>query len=382
MKYARFLVLLILTGFIFAALLSGQRKKKDEEEITQTLELLPDPPAALKADTTRLSFHVSPLSTKGLLSQQVRDGIKNLWRQTKRAQIVKIRAMVAGTGDMRRVQSIVSEMFSQKRQPLPVLSVVQVGMLPREGAQVVLEAIAVQRKPQNPHGLAFFSGQADSAPLDRQSTTVKVAPLTEKALADLRVAMRGAQVEAKDVLRVTCFATSLDDFFDVHAMVTGEYPTAAVNIVQVQRAPSRALIECESVARLRQHPGAPLKVLNVPGLQNSPNFSHVALVGSPMLILTGSQLGFRYQDEDVRLAFERLKSSLEGAGGSIAKVAMSSIYPLTPHIQQKISTIRFEFYDRAQPPASTMLLFEGLPSLDASFAVDVVGVPAEPQPSS
>ena len=46
---------------------------------------------------------------------------------------------------MRRVQTIVSETFTERRQPLPALSVVQVGALPLEGAQVVMEAIAVKR---------------------------------------------------------------------------------------------------------------------------------------------------------------------------------------------------------------------------------------------
>ena len=41
----------------------------------------------------------------------------------------------------------------------------------------------------------------------------------------------------------------------------------------------------------------------------------------------------------------------------------------------KVRAIRFEFYDKSKPPASTLLLFEGLPSLDASFGVDVVALP-------
>jgi hypothetical protein len=40
----------------------------------------------------------------------------------------------------------------------------------------------------------------------------------------------------------------------------------------------------------------------------------------------------------------------------------------------KVRALRFEFYDQTRPPASTMLPFEGLPSLDASFAIDVVAV--------
>ena len=36
------------------------------------------PPATVTAETSRLVFQVSPLSTKGLLSQQVRDALKAL----------------------------------------------------------------------------------------------------------------------------------------------------------------------------------------------------------------------------------------------------------------------------------------------------------------
>jgi enamine deaminase RidA (YjgF/YER057c/UK114 family) len=53
---------------------------------------------------------------------------------------------------------------------------------------------------------------------------------------------------------------------------------------------------------------------------------------------------------------------------------MSSIYPLTNAIMERIRAIRFDFYDRASPPASTMLPFEGLPSVDATFALDVIAV--------
>ena len=31
-----------------------------------------------------------------------------------------------------------------------------------------------------------------------------------------------------------------------------------------------------------------------------------------------------------------------------------------------------EFFDKSKPPAGTVLLFEGLPSLDATMAMDVI----------
>ena len=136
-----------------------KQKNEDKEPQTQTLPLLKDPPAAVAAETSKLAFHVSPLSAKGLLSPQTRDAIGALMKTTRGAQIVKLRAFVAGTGDLRRVQSIVSEIFTDKKQPLPALSAIQVGALPLEGAQVVIESVSVEKKAAHPFGLVFFSGQ-------------------------------------------------------------------------------------------------------------------------------------------------------------------------------------------------------------------------------
>src|SRR5438477_9825831 len=113
--------------------------KKEKELETQTLPLPPEPPSAVIAETAKLTFHVSPLSAKGLLTQQVRDALKALDRANNGGTLVKLRAFVAGTGDMRRVAAIVSEEFSARKVPLPVVTTMQVGALPLEGAQVVLE---------------------------------------------------------------------------------------------------------------------------------------------------------------------------------------------------------------------------------------------------
>ncbi|MEK7409156.1 MAG: RidA family protein [Acidobacteriota bacterium] len=376
--------LLLIPLFILAAAVQEpaekkkkRRQKKEPEEITQVLALPKEPPATVIAESQRLSFHVSPLSGQGLLSPQVRDALRSLFRQVRGAAIVKLRAFVAGTGDLRRVQAVVSESFTGRRLPLPALSVAQVGGLPLVGAQVVLEATAVERKAVNPHGLAFISGQAasDDNPLAR------LGPLVEKSLADLRAAVGAANAQPGGVLRVTCYLTALDDWIEVRRRVASEYPRAAFNIVQPQRAPSRALVECEAVARLGAPPPAPLRFANPPGLPGSRFYSQLALVGPGRLALTGTQLGFRYTEEDARLAFQRLGRTLETAGTSFDRVAMSSIYPLSASMGELVRRVRTEFYSRETPPASTMLPFEGLPSLDASFGVDVIAVMPQAAPA-
>lgn len=375
-RFRPFLAIAIAATLASIEPAAAQRKKKEKkEEITQTLEVLPDPPNAVKVDPTRLVFHVSPLSSKGLLSQQVRDGIKELWRLNKGASIVRLRAWVAGTGDMRRVANIVSEMFTDKRQPLPVVNVIQVGLLPMDGAQVWLEATSVAKKVQHPHGIALISGQAGSAAIDPANPSMKVAHLAAKGVADLKTALAGVQLEAKDVLRVSCLSTSLEDYSEARQMVAIAFPQAALTYVQSVRSPASHVVECEAVARLNAPVGAPAKFVQPPGLTASKNFTHVVLVGAPQVILTTTQLAFRAQDADIRLAFSRLQGILESAGSSMKHVLFSSVYPLTEATTARVRAIRFEFYDSSKPPASTLLLFEGLPSLDASFGVDVVALP-------
>ena len=128
------------------AIAAKKKPKKERPGDTQVLELPKDPPQAVVAEPIGWSSMSPRYLRKGLLSQQIRDGIKALWNDSKGSQIVKIRAFVAGSGDMRRVPSVVSEMFTDKKQPIPAVSVVQVGGLPMDGAQVVLESIASRQE--------------------------------------------------------------------------------------------------------------------------------------------------------------------------------------------------------------------------------------------
>ncbi|MBI2689526.1 MAG: hypothetical protein HYX27_24730 [Acidobacteria bacterium] len=348
-----------------------KKKKKPEVEITQTLEVLPGPPASVTVETAKLEFLASPLSGKGLLSQQVRDGLKALRTQAGQRQIVKLRAFVAGTGDQRRVQSIVSETFAERKQALPAVSTVQVGLLPMEGSQVVLEAVVQGKKAVNPNGLAFLSGMGGQG----TETPEKLLPMLDKAINDLTRATRAAGGEPSDVLRVTCLLSSLDSVAEVRTRMAAAFPTAVMVAVQAQRLHDKSLAECEAVARLRTRPAAALTMLNPPDLNPSPMYSKGALIGSEKIILTGTQLAFHSEDKDVQLAFQRMSKVLESAHSSMKHVAFSSLYALTNFVVAKIRATRFDYYDKARPPASTLLLFEGLPSMDASFAIELVAVP-------
>ena len=358
-----------LALFCAATLIAAPDQKKKKEELTQTLELPKELPNVLTGDPRRFTFQVTPLSAKGLLSQQMRDALKALDRQAGSDTVLKLRAFVAGSGDMRRVRDLVSEEFTDRRQPLPVLSLVRAGGLPMEGAQVVLEAISVSRKEVNPSGLAFIAPHVASG----GRPTDPVAPLTEKSLAGLKQALKAAGSEPADMLRVTCFLSSLENLTQSRRLVEAEYPKAAFHFLQTQRVPFEGQAACEGVARMRAKIASRVEIRSVTQSADS-GASDIAMVPGPAVVLTGTQNSFGYEEKDARLAFDRLGKALEQAGVTKGDVVYAHYYPLAPVIARQIRTVRGEFFDRVPPPAGSMLIFEGLPSMDAGFAVDVIAV--------
>ena len=317
-----------------------------------------------------LTFYVTPLSAKGLLSQQIKDALRSLERQAGSETVLQIRAFVAGSGDLRRVRDLVSETFTERQKPLPAVSIIQTGGLPLTGAQVVLEAVASARKDLHAGGLAWLSAQVDAA----EDPLAPVAPLAEKSLSRLSQAVRGAGAGPGSVLRVTCFLSSLDNLDATRQKVSAEFPRAALNFVQTQRDPVRAVAACEAVAGLQENVGNRLQLVPPDGAPPASGAAQIAKVGAPRVVLTGAQVSFGYEEPDARLAFERIQKVLEQAGVSARDVAFARFYPLSQKIADQVRQVRAGFFDAARPPAGSLLLFEGLSSHDAGFAVDVVAV--------
>ncbi len=280
-----------------------------------------DSPAAVAGITSQLVFHVSPLSAKGLLSQQIDDAIKALDKANGSATFLKLRAFVAGTGDLRRVQTLVNGLFTEKKLPLPVITTVQVGALPLEGAQVILESISEEKKPVNSAGLAFF-------PAVEASTGAE-------AVAALQAAMAGATP-----LRITCFADSLAEAESARTTAAKLFPKLAGVFVQSTRYTLGSRAACEGIAQ-----GGPVQ--------------------SPKLVFAAAQLTFGEQDADLTLAFDRLEKALEPLKVHRADAAFVNAYAVSRAIADKARTL-------AAPNPRSSVFIEGLPSQDATLAVEAV----------
>jgi enamine deaminase RidA (YjgF/YER057c/UK114 family) len=140
----------------------------------------------------------------------------------------------------------------------------------------------------------------------------------------------------------------------------------------MRREPSPTAAECEAIARLTAAPSEPVVFLNPESLTKSANYSQIAMVKAPKLVFTSLQIAFHTQEADVKLAFDRLARTLDGATVKYANVFFTHTYALTAQAMEQVRAVRFNYLDKAHPPASTLLPFEGLPSLDASFGIEVV----------
>lgn len=306
---------------------SDKNDKKNKAEETQVLALPPELPNAVVAETDRLAFHVAPLSAKGLLSQQTREALKHLLRESH-GTIVKLRAFVAGSGDLRRVGDITGEMFQEKHLPLPALTVLQVGALPLQGAQVAIEATDLDRKAVNPQGVAFVNAQPAAS----------VAESIEK----IKSLLASGGMEPSDALLVTCFVSSLDEQRDAGQAMSSMFHGAALDYVQMQRAPVTPPAACEAVARASK-PGS-----------------------SAQVVITGVQLAFGNQDKDLTLAFDRLEKTLAEKGASLDRAVVSHLYVTDGSLASRVLALGHAAGTRSIIPV------EGLPSLDSSFGTDVI----------
>lgn len=341
---------LVLCLPVLALLSTGaarQHNKKNEEPKSQVLPLPPELPMALAADTAGIDFHMSPSLRTGGLSAQIRQSLNDLIRDTRGETIIKLRAFVAGAGDARRVAAQAAEIFTERKLPLPVLSIVQVGGLGIPAAQVTIEAVVATRRALNPNGLAFIAGQSG--------------PNLPAALQLLRQSVNTAEMAPEDVLTATCFTSRTEDDDATRASIHALFPKAGINVVQALRDPVSDRSSCEAIGQLSR----PLLQGPLVRLEKA----RVAQVNSRQLIFTGLQLTYGAFLDDAHVAFSRLERTASAIRPveTPVEVNVFSLDPSAGSALRKTSPVPLSIF--------TIQLVEGLPSVDASAGIEAVLAP-------
>lgn len=341
----------LTTAVLLAIFLPGlfhlaAQKKKNEEPKPQILPLPPELPMALAAETGSLDFHISPLLAAGGLSVQIRQSLNDLIRDTRGETIIKLRAFVAGAGDARRVQAQVADIFTERKLPLPVLSIIQIGALGHEASQVVIEAVVSTHRTVNPNGLGFLAGQTGASLHD--------------AVEHLRQSASAASISPDRVLTCTCFTSRIENYTSARAAIQAVFPNTAVNLVQALRDPASDATMCEAVGQLTQPPTEGPLVW----LKNA----RATLVDSHQLVFTGLQLTFGSYLDDAHEAFARLRH---------AASALQAEAPVEVNAFSLDASASSALRKTTQVPLCTFTVqaVEGLPAVDASGGIEAVLAP-------
>jgi len=123
----------------------------------------------------------------------------------------------------------------------------------------------------------------------------------------------------------------------------------------MQRAPATSQALCEAMARMVKPSGS--------------SNSQIALVSSPEIVITGTQLAFGSAENDLKLSFGRLAKALAAKNAHFDHVVLSHLYITSNALSARVLALL--------PLGGTRSVFpiEALPSLDSSFGFDVVAVP-------
>lgn len=300
--------------------------------------------------TSDIRFVVANPKPKGTLMEQVEFARWTVERP--KVRVARYRAFVRSDADLGQISSVLHA---------PVLSIIKVAALPHPAQKISVEAVI--NGGNNPQGLVFISGQGATA----EKTMPKVLPLATTAFDNIDKALKSVQLEGADVLTVTCFLSSVQDAAAIGELAATRYPQAAINNMQIAMGYGRAVAECEAIARAKQ----PVGFIYPEGLTKSPNFTQVTGISSKKMIWSGLSVSNGCNDGAIRQMFQKLDATLSKNGASIKNVAFSYLYPNSVDGTDLTRSVRFEFYNKAQAPASTLMPFSGFYEKNACTGVEV-----------
>jgi hypothetical protein len=159
------------------------------------------------------------------------------------------------------------------------------------------------------------------------------------------------------MLKVTCFASSLDEDQPARSTLTSAFPNAIVNLMEAQRLPADNSATCEGAGRLE------------PGAAATSN-GQQAIVKTPKIVFSGIQMAFGSEDSDLRLAFDRLEKAVASTEKT-GRVVAVRFYTMDRSLGQKLPLLAKEIFHQSMLESSRFQV-EALPSLDATMGMDLI----------
>ncbi|HBH51277.1 MAG TPA: translation initiation inhibitor [Planctomycetaceae bacterium] len=271
-----------------------------------------------------------------------------------------------------------------------------VGQLPRAGAHVALDVVAVDAgtgsarldrreheslqklslNPGNPPlcrvmpgSLVFVAGQAEAGN--------SIAEATRNTLRSLDATLQHLGLSFADVISVRSFVSPMD-----------QAEAAVAEIQKIHRGPQSVVewlapgtIEIELLAASpgpALEPAERVEYITPPGMQASAVFSRVSRTHGPSLIFVSGLYGTseRSGGEEVPQIFANLEQLLKPAGGNLRNLAKATYYVSTDDSSARLNELRPKYYDPQRPPAASKAVVRGTGVPGKTVTLDMIAVPA------
>jgi enamine deaminase RidA (YjgF/YER057c/UK114 family) len=344
-----------------------------------------------------------PLSMSGALvgngdatpqAEQVLDNLAEALKSARAGlnEIIKLNVCIADAAILPQVQRVLARRFSGTTKP----AVTYVGgRLPRDGALVAMDAVAIAPLNNNSRSISllrnaalpgnksiahaavlpagprvYVSGMADSNPL----------PLaTRKTMEKLADALSHLGLAPADIVQVKAFVQPMAEVARVEEEIVRFFGDATVPpLVFVEWLSANPPVEIELIAAAKggfSEESASVSYINPPGAAASKVYSRVARVNrGRMIYISGLYGASDSAAGQIHEMFAAMNELLRRTGSDLEHLAKATYYVLDNDANNKLNELRPQFYNPQRPPAASKARVSSVAVPGRTVSMDMIAV--------
>ncbi|NOY00711.1 MAG: hypothetical protein GXP30_13430 [Verrucomicrobia bacterium] len=315
-------------------------------------------------------------------------------------KVAKLNLYVSDPAECDAVRDALVKWYGKRS--MPAITVISTP-LPRPGAKVALDAVALVGDTEKPKGVEVwsdiaaeegrtFGGEALAAVAGKKTDLVYISGRaskaddlrkgTEETMKQLMFSLQMLGAGAENVVQIKAFlnpmteaafaAEAIQSFFE-----KGDRPP----VVMVEWTSSSYPTEIEMIAAIPERESGEdvVTYMTLPGDKPSPVYSKMAVVKGGKMIYVGEMVGDAKVSAETETGtlFDRLKQAVEAAGSDYKHLVKATYYVSDTEVSKELNNLRPKIYDPKKPPTASKVTLENIGVPDRGMLIDMIAVPKE-----
>ncbi len=314
-------------------------------------------------------------------------------------KVAKLNLYVSDPAECDVVRVALAKWYGQRSKPtITVIST----PLPRPGAKVALDAVAVVGDTENPKGVEVwsdlaaeqgrsFGGEALAAVAGKKTDLVYISGYASKAddlskgseetMKQLMFVLQMLGAGPENVVQIKAFLNPMTEAALAAESIQAFFEKAdRPPVVMVEWTSSSYPTEIEMIAAIpeRKMEKDAVRYMTPPGGKPSPVYSKVAVVKGSKMIYISEMVGDPQvkAEAEVKTLFERLEKAVAAAGSDYQHLVKATYYVSDADVSKELNNFRPTIYDPKKPPAASKVTLENIGVPGRGMLIDMIAVPA------